>query len=149
MRTPVHFLAFGFGTGLAPRAPGTVGTLAGVPIYWLLKDLAPAWYAAGVLVLFIIGVKLCEAAAREFKVKDPSAIVFDEMVGFLVALFLAPPGLGYLLLGFGLFRLFDIVKPYPIKHLERLPGGWGIMCDDVLAGVYAMVVLQAAAWLRS
>ena len=150
IRTPVHLLAFGFGTGLLPRAPGTFGTLIGVPVYWLIGNLAPVWYGMIVLILFIAGIRLCEITARELAVPDHPAIVWDEIVGFQVTMFMAPPGWEYLLLGFSLFRLFDIVKPYPIRHLEKLPGGWGIMADDVLAGVYAMLVLQgAAAWLAT
>jgi phosphatidylglycerophosphatase A len=150
IRTPVHLLAFGFGAGLLPWAPGTFGTLVGIPVYAFIGNLAPIWYGLIVLVLFILGVRLCEIAARELGMADHPAIVWDEIVGFQVTMFMAPPGWGYLLLGFGLFRLFDIVKPYPIKRLEKLPGGWGIMSDDVLAGIYAMLVLQgAAAWLAT
>jgi len=107
------------------------------------------WYSAIVVVLFVFGIWICEVTARELGVPDHPAIVWDEIVGFQVTMFMAPPGWGYLLLGFGLFRLFDIVKPYPIRRLEKLPGGWGIMADDVLAGIYAMVILQGTAWLAT
>ena len=147
IRTPAHLLAFGFGAGLLPRAPGTFGTVVGIVVYALIGNLAPVWYGITVLVLFILGVRLCEITAGDLGVADHPAIVWDEIVGFQVTMFMAPPGWGYVLLGFGLFRLFDIVKPYPIKRLEKLPGGWGIMSDDILAGIYAMGVLQGVAWL--
>ena len=149
IRTPVHLLAFGFGAGLLPRAPGTFGTLIAIPLYWLIGNLASMWYGAIVVVLFVFGIWICEITARELGVADHPAIVWDEIVGFQVTMFMAPPGWQYLLLGFGLFRLFDIVKPYPIKRLEELPGGWGIMSDDVFAGIYAMLVLQGAVWLAT
>lgn len=151
LRKPVHFLAFGFGTGLAPKAPGTVGTLAALPFYlcmlWL--GLSAAQYALLVVLLFFLGVWLCHKTAAELAVHDHPGIVWDEIVGYLITLYLVPPSVLWVLLGFALFRLFDIWKPYPIRWLDRqVGGGWGIMLDDVLAGVYAWLLLQALLWLN-
>lgn len=142
-RNPAHVLAFGFGAGAIPVAPGTFGTLVGVPIY-LLLHLLPVWMYVGVVVAMLgAGVWLCGRVARDLGVHDHPGIVWDEIVGFQIAMFLAPVGWLWLAVGFALFRLFDIVKPWPIGWMDRnLAGGWGIMLDDVLAGVYAAIVLQ-------
>lgn len=141
------WLATGGGLGYAPVVSGTVGTLAGIPIYLLLRDLAPPVYAAVVLGLFAAGGWLCTLAERQLGAgHDPGAIVYDEIVGLLIALFLAPAGWLWIIAAFLLFRLFDIWKPFPAGSLERLPGGWGVMADDAMAGVYAWLALQALAW---
>ena len=148
-RNPVHILASGFGSGLAPRAPGTFGTLAAIPIV-LLAQLLPAWgYAAVTVLMFIAGIFICGRAARDWGVGDHPAIVWDEFVGLLVTLSLAPVGAWMLLAGFVLFRLFDIVKPWPICSVDRhVHGGFGIMLDDVIAGVYAGAILYLGAhWM--
>ncbi len=148
LRHPVHCLSLGFGLGAAPRAPGTFGTLLGLPCWWLLKDLPLAAYLGIVVLMFVVGVWLCSYTARALGVHDHPAIVFDEVVGFLVAMIAAPAGWLWALAGFLLFRLFDIWKPWPIHWLDRrVHGGFGIMLDDVVAGVYALGVLQLAAWL--
>lgn len=146
---PVHLLASGFGSGLAPRAPGTAGTLAAVPVYLLLQPLSPIAYLLLLVLLFGLGVWACGRVAAELGVHDHGAIVWDEWVGFLFALWLAPPGWGWLLGGFVLFRLFDIFKPWPIGWLDRrLSGGFGIMADDLAAGLFAFLLLQLATlWL--
>lgn len=143
LSNPVHFLALGFGTGLAPKAPGTVGTLAGLPVYALLLPL-PLWgYLLATLVVIAAGIWICDRAARDFGVHDHPAIVWDEVAGFLVTMIAAPVGLGWIVLGFLLFRVFDVLKPWPIGWLDRrVGGGFGIMVDDILAGVYAAVCLQ-------
>lgn len=146
-RRLIHFIAFGFGAGKIPFAPGTFGTLAAVPIYLLLRETGLLFYAVVTIALFGIGVWCCSETERDFGTKDMSAIVWDEIVGFLVAMFAVPAGWGWLAAGFLLFRLFDIWKPYPIRRLERMPGGFGVMIDDVLAGVYACLVLHVAALL--
>ncbi len=147
-RNPVHFLACGFGSGAAPVAPGTFGTLAAIPIYWLMQPLALWIYVAVTTLLFLVGIVLCGATARDFGVHDHGGIVWDEIVGYLVTMVAAPPGWLWIMVGFLLFRLFDILKPWPIRTLDRrVQGGLGIMVDDVLAGVCAAVVLNAIAML--
>lgn len=139
---PVHLLAFGFGTGLAPRAPGTFGTVVGVPIAFALAFAPPWWRAAIIVVLFVIGIGLCGASARRLGIHDHPGIVFDEIVGYLVTFAIATAIVGFnwpaLVASFVLFRLFDIVKPWPIGWLDaRVGGGTGIMLDDAVAGIYA------------
>ncbi len=138
-----HWLAFGFGSGLAPKAPGTWGTLAALPLCVLMSPL-PIWvYLAATAALFALGIWVCGQTARDLGLDDPGAIVWDEWVGLLVTLTAAPAGWGWLLAGFVLFRLFDILKPWPIRVLDRsLHGGLGIMLDDLVAGVMAALVLQ-------
>ncbi len=145
-KNPVHWMAFGFGSGAAPVAPGTFGTLAAIPIYLLMDDL-PAWlYAVLVLAFFVSGVWLCGKTSDDIGVEDHGGIVWDEFTGYFVTMFMAPPGWLWVAVGFLLFRLFDIWKPWPIKALDQnVKGGMGIMVDDVLAGVYAAVCLQLAA----
>ncbi|GAB4349396.1 MAG: phosphatidylglycerophosphatase A [Gammaproteobacteria bacterium] len=141
-RNPVHFLACGFGSGAAPVAPGTFGTLAAVPLYLLLQPL-PVWvYLAIVTLMFFVGVQLCEQTAADFGVHDHGGIVWDEIVGFLMTMIVAPDGWLWVIVGFLLFRFFDIVKPWPIRRLDReVQGGLGIMVDDALAGIYGAVVI--------
>ncbi len=147
-RDPLHLLSLGFGSGLAPSAPGTAGTVAAIPLYLLLSPLPPVHYLAAVLVLFGLGVWLCHRTAEALGVHDHPAIVIDEFVGFLITMAVAPAGWYWVLAGFVLFRLFDIVKPWPIRWIDRrVGGGFGIMLDDVLAGIYAWVVLQGVALL--
>ena len=145
--SPVHFLAFGLGSGLAPKAPGTFGTLAAVPFYWLLAML-PLWaYGAVVVMAAIVGVWICGESSRRLGVHDHSGIVWDEFVGLWITLFAAPQGWLWLIVGFALFRLFDIWKPWPIRMADRqVSGGFGIMLDDILAGLYALASLQLLAW---
>lgn len=144
-RNPVHFLAFGLGSGTAPVAPGTFGTLAAVPLYLLLNQLSLPFYALLLLVSFAVGVWLCERTSRDLGVHDHGGIVWDEFVGFWLTMIAAPAGWQWLLAGFVLFRLFDILKPFPIGWLDRhIKGGLGIMLDDVVAGGFAWLVLQAS-----
>ncbi len=142
-RNPVHLLAFGLGSGRLPYAPGTAGTLVAVPLYLVLSDL-PLWlYLVTVVGLFAIGVWLCELTSRDLGVHDHPGIVWDEIVGYLITMAGAPRGWLAMLAGFALFRLFDILKPYPIRQVDqRVGGGLGIMLDDVLAGIFALVCLQ-------
>lgn len=141
---PVHFLAFGFGLGRMPVAPGTFGTLAGIPFFLLLQPLSLAAYLACVAAMFLAGIWLCHRTARDLGVHDHPGIVWDEIVGYLVTMTAAPAGWPWLVLGFVLFRVFDILKPWPIRHFDRrVPGGLGIMLDDVLAGVFAAAIMQA------
>ena len=145
LRTPAGFLAFGLGSGLSRYAPGTVGTVVAVPFAWLLMQMPPALYWAALAALFLLGVWLCGAASRMLGRHDPGNIVWDEMVGYWLTVALLPMTWGWWLAGFVAFRFFDILKPWPIRRLERVVGGGlGIMLDDVLAAVYAMLILAAA-----
>lgn len=140
---PIHFLSLGFGSGLFPVAPGTVGTLAAVPVYLLLAPLELFVYLEVVLVMFGFGVYLCGETAHKLGVEDHPAIVWDEIVGFCITMVAVPPKLEWIIAGFLLFRLFDILKPWPIRVLDRsIKGGMGIMLDDVLAGVFAALLLN-------
>lgn len=144
--SPWQFLATGFGSGLSPKAPGTVGTLVAVPLYFALTQL-PLW-AYGLVVIFAlgIGVIICQRASDELGVHDHPGIVWDEFVGLWIALFAAPDGLHWVLVGFLLFRFFDIVKPPPIGYFDKqVHGGTGIMIDDIIAGIAACCCLQLLA----
>ncbi len=147
-RNPVHFLAFGFGSGLAPKAPGTFGTLVAVPLY-LLMTLLPLWgYLLVLVASAVLGIYLCGRTARDMGVHDHPGIVWDEFVGFWITMLLVPTDWYWILAGFVLFRLFDIWKPWPIRVVDqRVEGGLGIMLDDVLAGIYALLVLQLLVFL--
>ncbi len=146
MRNPVHLLAFGFGSGLAPRAPGTLGTVAAMPFCYILL-LLPQWYPVVLVVSFGLGIWLCGRTATDMGVHDHGGIVWDEFVGMWLTIApliygLVPTQWWSLVAAFVLFRLFDILKPWPIAWLDRrVDGGLGIMIDDVLAGIYAALVL--------
>lgn len=143
LTNPIHCLAFGFGSGLAAKAPGTFGTLMAIPLYLLLSSLPLMAYAVVVVVAFIIGIYLCGKTADDLGVHDHPGIVWDEFVGFWITMFAAPAGFIWLVVGFALFRLFDIWKPWPIKIFDKnMESGLGIMIDDVLAGIYALIILQ-------
>lgn len=142
LRDPGHLLALGFGSGLAPRAPGTFGTLAAVPVYLLCAQLPLMIYLLVTAIAFVLGVYLCGRTARALGVHDHPGIVWDEVVGYLLTMALAPPGWLWVVMGFACFRLFDIWKPWPIRVLDRsVHGGLGIMLDDLLAGAAAALVL--------
>ena len=144
LKNPIHFLALGFGSGLAPKAPGTFGTLAALPLYFLMMNLSLPVFVALTLIITIAGFWICDIAAKDMQVHDHGAIVWDEVAGMLITMIAAPVGLLPLVVGFVLFRFFDIIKPWPIKLLDRhVKGGFGIMIDDVLAGVFAAICLQA------
>jgi len=148
LRNPVHLLAFGFGSGLSPKAPGTAGTAVAVGLYLLLPAMHWLVYLAFLLVTFIIGIWLCDKTSQDLKVHDPGGIVWDEFVGYWITMFMAPAGWAWVVAGFVLFRILDIFKPWPIKWADSsLKGGLGIMLDDVLAGIMAALCLQAAALL--
>ncbi len=143
---PRYFLALGFGSGLVPRAPGTFGTLAAIPFYLILAELPVLYYAGVVIVALAVGIIVCGSVAQELAVKDPAIIVWDEFVGLWIALFMLPEGWIWLLIGFAVFRFFDILKPWPVNYFdEKLSGGAGIMLDDVAAGLYTLLVIQLAA----
>lgn len=148
LKSPTHFLSFGFGSGLAPVAPGTFGTLAAVPLYYLLRPLPATAYVIVAALLFAIGISVCTRTTRALGVHDHSAIVWDEVVGFLLTMTAAPAVWWAPVVGFVGFRLFDILKPWPIRWIDRrVEGGLGIMLDDVLAAVPAWAMVQATAGL--
>ena len=141
---PIQFLALGFGSGLAPKAPGTFGTVAAIPVYLLMMSfLSTPLYLIGTLLACVVGVWICGKAADAVNVHDHPAIVWDEIAGYLVTMAFVPVNLTNIVLGFAVFRLFDILKPWPISIADKkLHGGLGIMLDDVLAGVFACLCLH-------
>lgn len=149
LKNPIHLLAFGLGSGLPKFAPGTFGTLAAVPVWFFLLQGMPAMAYIGVLIAaFAFGVMLCEFTSRDLGVHDHGGIVWDEWVGLWITYLWLPDGWLWIVYGFALFRLFDIVKPWPIKWLDqKVHGGFGIMIDDVLAGLFALIVVQISAAL--
>jgi phosphatidylglycerophosphatase A len=148
MTNPVHFLAFGFGAGLSPKAPGTMGTLVAVPLFLLLANLPVYAYLAIITAAFLAGIYLCGRTASDLGVHDHGGIVWDEFVGYWITMILVPVTWYWVLAGFVLFRVFDILKPFPIGWLDKkVGGGLGIMIDDVLAGVYALICLQVLVFL--
>jgi phosphatidylglycerophosphatase A len=148
LRSVSGFLAYGFGSGLAPWAPGTFGTLAAVPFALLLKQLALPVYGAALVALFVLGVAVCSRASERLGRHDPGGIVWDEMVGYWLTITLLPVNGAWLAAAFVAFRFFDILKPWPIRAVEkRFGGGFGIMLDDIVAALYALLVLQLASML--
>jgi phosphatidylglycerophosphatase A len=144
-RHPVQFLAFGFGSGLSPKAPGTAGTLVAVPIYLLIADWSLLQYSFFIIICAVLGVWICGAASRQLEVHDHPGIVWDEFVGYWITLWAVPFDWVWIIAGFVVFRVFDIIKPWPVSVLDRkVGGGFGIMIDDVLAGVMACVTLHIA-----
>ena len=146
LTNPVHFLALGFGAGLLKPAPGTWGTLVAVPLYigFMAINPSPTYGLIALSTLtFVVGIYLCAKTASDVGVHDHGAIVWDEIVGYFISLIALPPSLINIVLAFILFRVFDILKPWPIKVVDqKIHGGFGIMFDDVLAGVMACVVLH-------
>ena len=143
LKNPVHFAAFGFGSGCAPKAPGTAGTVIAVLLYLPLQYLTLPYYLGVIFLSFIVGVWLCSKASTALEVHDHGGIVWDEFVGYWVTMIAAPSGWEWMLLGFVLFRIFDIWKPQPIRYFDKhVQGGFGIMLDDIWAGLYALLVLQ-------
>jgi len=147
-RNPIHFIAFGFGSGASPKAPGTVGTLAAIPLWLLLVQLPLTTYLLILLAAFAVGVWLCQRTSDDIGVHDHGGIVWDEFVGFWITMIAVPAHWLWILIGFALFRLFDIWKPWPIGWVDkRVKGGMGIMLDDVIAGIYAAILIQLALFL--
>jgi len=140
----VLFIAQGAYSGRFPIAPGTAGTVVGVLLYLLVKDLSPLGYGTACVGVAVLGTWAAGYADSILGTKDSPTIVIDEIAGFLAALFLVPFTWGYVLAGFILFRFFDILKPWPLKKLQDIPGGPGVMLDDIGAAVYTNVVLQVA-----
>ena len=146
---PRLLLAFGFGSGLSAIVPGTLGTLAAVPIYLLLVKL-PLWlYALCLLFASAVGVHLCGYASERLEVHDHKGIVWDEFAGFWLTMLAIPPSWQNILAGFVLFRFFDMLKPWPISLADKnIHGGFGIMFDDILAGLASLVILHSLLYWR-
>lgn len=140
----IKLTATGLGSGYSPVAPGTAGTLVGIPIFLILSMLSWPWYMATIIVLSIPAVYICGEAEKIFQARDCQKIVLDEIIGLQFAMFLVSPTLLHIIAGFALFRFFDIVKIFPARVCERLPGGAGVMADDIVAGIYANLVLISA-----
>ncbi len=145
-RNPIHFIAFGFGVGVIPWAPGTFGTLLAIPFYLLMANMPFGLYASLTGLFILLAIVICHVAARELNVHDHPGMVLDEVVGYLLTMLGAPPGWLWVIIGFVLFRIFDIWKPWPIGWIDRkVSGGFGIVLDDLLAAVYSLVILQIIA----
>ena len=147
---PVHLLAFGLGLGLSPVAPGTVGSLLGVAIAWLTLNLGLYAQIATAIGLVLAGIWICDNSARRIGQHDPGGIVWDEIAAMYIVLLFAPTTIPAWILAFVLFRLFDIVKPWPIRDLDHsIGGGLGIMLDDLVAALYAAILLAFYGWLMT
>ncbi len=143
---PTHFIAFGFGVGALPFAPGTFGTLIAIPFYLALQALPLSLYLFMLLFITLGSMWLCDRVSKEIKVDDHQGMCLDEIVGFLVTMTYAPHGIGWIIAGFILFRLFDILKPWPIHWVDnKIHGGVGAILDDVLAGVYSFAIMYLLA----
>ena len=146
LKSPIHLLAFGFGSGLSPKAPGTVGTVFAVIIYLLLPTMDFMAYCLFTLAVCILGVWICGKSSELLGVHDHGGIVWDEFAGYFITMIAAPAGWVWIVVGFVLFRAFDILKPWPISWADHeVHGGLGIMLDDILAGLAAFAVLQILA----
>ena len=147
-RSPVQFLAFGFGSGLSPKAPGTAGTLVAVPLYLLVSGLNLPAYSLFTVVTALLGIWICDVASRQLGVHDHPGIVWDEFVGYWITMWAVPVDWVWIVAGFLVFRVYDIAKPWPVGPLDKkVKGGFGIMIDDVLAGIMACGTLHLALWL--
>lgn len=147
---PAHFCALGFGSGLAKKAPGTFGTLIGFPLFWLIAGLG--FYVQLIIIsaLFLIGIYFCERTGKALGVSDHGGIVWDEIVAMMLVLTVTPNQWQWWLIAFLLFRLFDIWKPAPIRQCDaKIKGGLGVMLDDLLAAIYAIISLKALEWLST
>ena len=139
----IVILATGFGVGYSPVAPGTLGTLIAIPIYYFLSEIPSPLYEVTLVGFFFVSVWVSGNAERLFGKEDDQRIVIDEVIGFLITMLWVPKTIRFIIIGFVLFRFFDILKPFPIRRLEkRLKGGFGVVLDDVAAGVYANIVLR-------
>ncbi|PML77717.1 phosphatidylglycerophosphatase A [Enterovibrio norvegicus] len=145
LSNPIHLLATGFGAGLSPWVPGTMGTLAAVPFYLLMASLSPTLLIVAIVLGSAVGIYLCERTSSDMGVHDHGSIVWDEFIGFWITMLLVPvTDWQTVLAGFVIFRFFDMVKPWPISWLDKqVHGGVGIMLDDIVAGLMSMVALWA------
>lgn len=147
---PAHFFALGFGSGLAKKAPGTFGSLIGLPLFWLISGYSFNLQVTLIAVLFLIGIYLCDITGKNLGVSDHGSIVWDEIVAMMLTLTFAPGQAIWWLGAFLLFRLFDIWKPFPIRQCDaKLKNGFGVMFDDLLAAIYAILSLKVLLWMSS
>ncbi len=147
---PAHLIAFGFGTGLAPKAPGTVGTLLGLPLFWLVVAVAQDLPNQIIFLIatFLLGIWACGRTGRTLGIADHGGMVWDEIVAFALVLLFTPAGWLWMVLAFALFRLFDILKPWPIRLADtHFKSGFGVMFDDLLAALYAIAIIKGLQWL--
>ena len=145
---PSHFIAFGFGSGAAPFAPGTFGTLIAVPFYLAICHLPILLYISLVTIITIASMWLCEHVSQEINVHDHQGMCLDEVVGYLITMIGAPQGLIWIVLGFIFFRVFDIWKPWPINYIDtHVSGGFGMILDDAFAGFYSIIMLKLLSWI--
>lgn len=141
----VLFFATGCYSGFSPGAPGTAGSAIGVALFWFLSPLSFSLYVLTVIAFVFLSIWCAARASVIFQKKDPPQVVMDEIAGYLVTMAAVPLSWGYVIAGFILFRIMDILKPYPIRWIDQnVAGGYGIVLDDVLAGVYANIILQIA-----
>ena len=138
-------IATALGLGFAPFAPGTVGSAAGLAL-WMILPGTDRWLGLAIIVVAVFGTWAAGVAERRYQARDPGVVVIDEVLGMLITLFAIRPGWRLALAGFVLFRVFDVIKPYPTNRLERLPGGLGIMADDAMAAIYANIGLRLLMW---
>jgi len=142
LKDPVVFIALGLGSGLSPKAPGTAGTLMTVPLVYFLQQHTLAIYILATLFVLVTGSWVCGYAEKKLQVHDHSGIVYDEVAGFLITMIMVPAGWYWMLAGFVLFRFFDALKPWPISWFDKnVGGGFGIMLDDVIAGIFSLCCL--------
>jgi phosphatidylglycerophosphatase A len=147
---PAHFFSLGFGTGLAPKAPGTFGTIVAFPLYFLIQTQAFHTQLIIISSLFLIGIWCCDLTGKAIGVSDHGGIVWDEIVAMMLVLTFTPASYFYYLIAFLLFRLFDIWKPYPIRQFDaQLKGGFGVMFDDLLAAIYTIISLKLILWITT
>jgi phosphatidylglycerophosphatase A len=150
LQHPSHFIALGFGSGLANVAPGTFGTLVGLPLFWALTFTPEPVHYFTLAILFLVGIPLCTKAGNALGVSDHGSIVWDEIVAMMLVLEFTPLKAEWWLVAFALFRIFDIWKPFPISQCDaKLKGGFGVMFDDLLAAIYAIAVLKVSLCLMS
>ena len=145
---PAHFFALGFGSGLAKKAPGTFGTLVGLPLFWLISAYPISAQLIVIFALFLVGIYFCDKSGKALGVADHGSIVWDEIVAMMLVLAFSPPSWLNWVVAFLLFRLFDIWKPFPIKQFDaKLKNGFGVMFDDLLAAIYAILSLKIILWI--
>ncbi|MDI1310051.1 MAG: phosphatidylglycerophosphatase A [Methylotenera sp.] len=150
LQHPAHFFGLGFGSGLVPKAPGTLGTIVGLPLYFIIAPFSLVLQLSIISVLFLIGIYFCDVTGKALGVSDHGGIVWDEIVAMMLVLAFTPNQWQWWLVAFLLFRLFDIWKPFPIRQFDaKLKNGFGVMFDDLLAAVYAIISLQGLLWAIS
>jgi phosphatidylglycerophosphatase A len=148
LQHPAHLFGLGFGSGLAKKAPGTFGTLVGLPLFWLISIYTMPVQLIIISALFLVGIYFCDVTGKALGVSDHGGIVWDEIVAMMLVLVFTPNQWQWWLAAFLLFRLFDIWKPFPIRQCDaKLKNGFGVMFDDLLAAIYAIIALKVCLWL--